>query len=333
MATIPPLILKDGPDPTADKATDVGKSEQSTYTWARNATAAIRSLYSTVKGLQNAPVATAAASPAAATSQQSVVLPGLNGWSPVLGLVSFMGKVIMQVVSWVGGGGNSPLVGQYLGPTGFVTDPNEALNLQGPAGVPGAGGSALLFNWSSTNAPPPAAGFIQAEAPSFGRTIKVDVSNLDVNGNDISAWFAQIGVNSFLYLYEVANPGNLFVFKVSNVTSHTGYSTFTGGGVSPVPFTAGLLIGLSFTPAQADIVLVQHVTSLLSGQVQTISYPSGGISPAPSRIRINAWQIPSSTGALIWGSVVQGSVTTTGFQIVMNADPMSVGALDWEAIA
>lgn len=49
-------------------------------------------------------------------------------------------RCILQVVDWTNGTGPKPDVGMYIGPSGFVTDAADAVNIRGPAGD-GEGGS------------------------------------------------------------------------------------------------------------------------------------------------------------------------------------------------
>ena len=63
---------------------------------------------------------------------------GNNGWSPVFAMVSDGERRVLQVTDWTGGNGTKPATGRYLGPSGFVTNIAQAVNVRGPAG-PGTG--------------------------------------------------------------------------------------------------------------------------------------------------------------------------------------------------
>lgn len=63
---------------------------------------------------------------------------GNNGWSPVFAMVSDGERRVLQVTDWTGGNGTKPATGRYLGPSGFVTNIAQAINVRGPAG-PGTG--------------------------------------------------------------------------------------------------------------------------------------------------------------------------------------------------
>lgn len=63
---------------------------------------------------------------------------GSNGWTPVLAAVEDRERVVLQVVRWVGGTGDSPEAGLYLGQDGFVEKVEDATNIRGPAGLAGS---------------------------------------------------------------------------------------------------------------------------------------------------------------------------------------------------
>lgn len=66
---------------------------------------------------------------------------GDDGWSPVFGLVTDGERRVLQLVDWVGGEGTKPSTGQYIGPTGLVATPAEAVDLRGSQGATGAPGT------------------------------------------------------------------------------------------------------------------------------------------------------------------------------------------------
>lgn len=90
---------------------------------------------------------------------------GDAGWSPVLALTPVGNAVVLQVYDWVGGAGTKPPVGDYVGPTGLVPDPNDAVNVRGSPGLkgdkgddgdqgePGLGADAIFVSFSWGEAP------------------------------------------------------------------------------------------------------------------------------------------------------------------------------------
>ncbi|MCF7787771.1 MAG: hypothetical protein K9N47_16700 [Prosthecobacter sp.] len=57
---------------------------------------------------------------------------GANGWSPQLAIVLDGERHVLQLQSWVGGGGSTPgNEGSYLGPYGYTTSISEAVDIRG----------------------------------------------------------------------------------------------------------------------------------------------------------------------------------------------------------
>jgi hypothetical protein len=67
---------------------------------------------------------------------------GVNGWTPILALVQDNARVVERVIDWDGGSGTKPMVGDYVGSTGFVTDIADATDVRGTPGPTGAKGDA-----------------------------------------------------------------------------------------------------------------------------------------------------------------------------------------------
>lgn len=67
---------------------------------------------------------------------------GNDGWSPVFANVADGERRVLRVVSWVGGSGELPAIGQYVGSAGFVDDIALAVNVRGAVGPAGAKGDA-----------------------------------------------------------------------------------------------------------------------------------------------------------------------------------------------
>lgn len=75
---------------------------------------------------------------------------GGDGWSPVLSVVVDGERRVHQVSDWIGGDGDKPETGQFLGDEGFVEGVEDATDLRGPGGadsaVPGPPGQGLDFD-------------------------------------------------------------------------------------------------------------------------------------------------------------------------------------------
>ncbi len=56
---------------------------------------------------------------------------GLNAWTPVLAAVDSGERTVIQVLDWMGGSGDKPEAGYYLGSTGYVPSPADATNVKG----------------------------------------------------------------------------------------------------------------------------------------------------------------------------------------------------------
>lgn len=59
---------------------------------------------------------------------------GANGWSPVLAVVADGTRRVLQIADWVGGEGDKPATGEFVGPTGLVATAAEAVDIRGPEG-------------------------------------------------------------------------------------------------------------------------------------------------------------------------------------------------------
>lgn len=84
---------------------------------------------------------------------------GENGWSPLLGLFTPLPSTkVIQLMGWSGGSGNKPYPNPevdgsfYLGATGWVSDVNDATNIQGPPGDSGAKGDMFFPSVEGTAA-------------------------------------------------------------------------------------------------------------------------------------------------------------------------------------
>ena len=115
---------------------------------------------------------------------------GVSGWSPITANVSTEdGRQVMQVVDWTGGSGEKPAVGAYVGPTGFVTDVNEASNIRG-------GTSRSLMAFTSRSFPQDGVQKPDFYMPRDGKLAFVEVSSdprpaevvVDIAINEVSVF-------------------------------------------------------------------------------------------------------------------------------------------------
>ena len=66
--------------------------------------------------------------------------PGLDGWTPVLATVSDGERRVHQVIDWVGGTGDKPATGLYIGVDGLQANIADGVDIRGPQGPAGSGG-------------------------------------------------------------------------------------------------------------------------------------------------------------------------------------------------
>ena len=67
-------------------------------------------------------------------------LQGYNGWSPILASAFDGDRRVMFISNWVGGTGDPPSTGQYVGGTGLVSDIALAVDFRGVQGLQGIKG-------------------------------------------------------------------------------------------------------------------------------------------------------------------------------------------------
>lgn len=77
---------------------------------------------------------------------------GHNGWSPVLSSTTDGDRRVMFVSNWVGGTGDPPSTGQYIGGTGLVSDIALAVDFRGVQGLKGDKGDTGANGANGTNA-------------------------------------------------------------------------------------------------------------------------------------------------------------------------------------
>lgn len=68
---------------------------------------------------------------------------GLNGYSPILAIESDGERRVFVVIGWLGGSGEAPAAGLYVGASGLVEDIAQAVDVRGPAGSGEGGGGAM----------------------------------------------------------------------------------------------------------------------------------------------------------------------------------------------
>lgn len=62
---------------------------------------------------------------------------GDNGWSPILSLVVDGERRVLRLIDWLGGTGNKPTSGSYIGSSGLVSTPSQAIDVRGSIGAKG----------------------------------------------------------------------------------------------------------------------------------------------------------------------------------------------------
>ena len=75
---------------------------------------------------------------------------GSNGWTPIPAIVSDGERRVYQIVRWVGGSGDAPESGWYIGSDGPVREIARAVDIRGPVGRDGRSGGMIT---SQSNAP------------------------------------------------------------------------------------------------------------------------------------------------------------------------------------
>jgi hypothetical protein len=74
---------------------------------------------------------------------------GVNGWTPLLSVVSDSARRVLQITGWTGGSGNQPpYTNQYIGPIGIVSAIGDAVDIRGAIGITGDTGETVDTGWS-----------------------------------------------------------------------------------------------------------------------------------------------------------------------------------------
>lgn len=118
---------------------------------------------------------------------------GDDGWSPILAIVVDLDRRVLQVTDWAGGTGTKPATGDYIGPTGLVSDIAQAVDIRGPQG-PLSGGLEDLNDVTITD-------------PQQGETIAYDaVSGFWFNSAPVGAVGG--GTDQLFYLNDTNATAN-----------------------------------------------------------------------------------------------------------------------------
>lgn len=101
-----------------------------------------------------------------------------SGWSPILAVVVDGSRRVLRVIGWVGGQGDTPPVGKYLGPSGFVATAAAATDIRGAAGTPGSGGGGASGFFTTANAAEALGGQRVVYASALGSVSHADSGNV-----------------------------------------------------------------------------------------------------------------------------------------------------------
>ena len=175
---------------------------------------------------------------------------GLNGWSPVLAVVVDGARNVLQVVDWTGGQGTKPVVGKYIGASGFVDTVELGTNIRGQQGVSGLGSPA-------TNAPASIAGSSALGSVTTRYALEdhthAGVSSVSVNGGAAQTGAVSVNVPAVQHAVLTATQANTTVTE-AQLTDHlftlppgmsatvSGILVFTGAGI-----TTGAYYGIKVT--------------------------------------------------------------------------------------
>ena len=141
---------------------------------------------------------------------------GDDGWAPILAIVTDGARRVQQVVDWAGGTGTKPATGDFVGPTGLVSDIALAVDIRGPEG-PLSGGLSDLNDVTITD-------------PQPGETIAYDA----VSG----FWFNSAPVGA-------VGGGNDQLFYLNDTNATTNYtlpSARNAMSAGPIEIDPGVVI-------------------------------------------------------------------------------------------
>lgn len=161
----------------------------------------------------------------------------MNGWSPLLAVVSDVDRRVLRVVDWVGGSGSVPPVLGYVGATGLVQNIADAIDIRGPSGLQVSIVTSNVSQATSrtTGVTVNSPGGLITLATEVGSTTwkTFTVSNSLVGANDKIIVNQQTGTDKYM----------IHVTKVANGSFDITFAT-TGGTTTERPvFSYGVIHG------------------------------------------------------------------------------------------
>lgn len=144
MALVSPISVDNAPRVVAPPSSPEGQYQAAVAQWANEVALAIQQLNTAVQKIPTASSNGITVSTPTSPLPPVVSTPGLNGWSPVLAIIIYSGNPILAVVGWVGGTGIAPASPVYVGASGFVTNPSQAVNFNSYIG------NAVPYNYASS---------------------------------------------------------------------------------------------------------------------------------------------------------------------------------------
>ena len=130
-------------------------------------------------------------------------LQGYNGWSPILASAFDGDRRVMFISNWVGGTGDPPSTGQYVGGTGLVSDIALAVDFRGVQGLQGIKGDKGDAGTNGVNAK-------QINALTILADGKVEITYSDATKTTSNSPSNKLGWASYKdTIYTVANKLNI----------------------------------------------------------------------------------------------------------------------------
>lgn len=222
----------------------------------------------------------------------AVRFSGLNGWSPILAADVVSSKAYLKLVGWSGGEGSqpiSPVIGQYMSTTGFVTGTVGATQINsiitlgtvttGIAGSPvtitNTGTPANpIFNFSIPKGDPGTNGSVGRGITSITRT---SGSGTPGTSDTYTITYSDASTSTFL-VYNGADGTN---GTNASVTTLVSYNTSPVSLVSSVTHVNSVTVtkaGKAYVSWSARLDTQQSITT---GRVQCSVDLNGGISSVP----------------------------------------------------
>ncbi len=215
--------------------------------------------------------------------------PGINGWTPILAVVTDGARRVYQVTDWTGGTGDKPATGQYVGPSGYVADIGQAVDIRGGTGatgiqgIPGAPGAVQSLAVDSIARVPDGSGIVDL-SPDFARYALLRKTT--------PAPIAQV--------YPV--PGSPLDVTVQTVATQAG---------SGLPGTDNVRPIVPVVPAGGNVKVLQRGKNLLDGSAWRAGFNIGEVLYAPPEQAVptaetkylSIWmQLRPGTYTLSWSS-------------------------------